>query len=406
MSEPTPAASGAAYQDAAIPLPALWTTPFARWGGSLAHVSSLDLAVASTERALSTRCPDREAVRGLVLGWTVPQPTIFYGPTTVASRLGMPHVYGPMISQACATSVAALHQAAAAVVTGVGPQLVVTTDRTSNGPDLSWPAPPGSPQPDTRENWVRDSFARDPVTGQNMLATAEAVALEGGFTRGDLDSLTVLRSAQYTSAHSGTGSPAGDAMVAVDLETDGGGTVRLTADEGVRPVETSSAAELPPVMRGGVHTVASQTHPADGSAGALVTTTPHARELTSGGPIVRLLATGFARVEPARMARATVPAAQAALHAAGRKIDAVDGISTHNPFAVNDLYFARETKVELDRMNVSGCSLLFGHPQGPTGLRTVAELAYLLRERGGGIGLFTGCAAGDTAAALVLEVTD
>jgi acetyl-CoA acetyltransferase len=57
-------------------------------------------------------------------------------------------------------------------------------------------------------------------------------------------------------------------------------------------------------------------------------------------------------------------------------------------------------------MNAYGCSLIFGHPQGPTGLRSVAEPIEELRQRGGGTGLFTGCAAGDTAAAIVVRVDD
>lgn len=399
-------ASGAIYRDTAIPLTALWTSPFARWGGALAHVSSLDLAVAGTSRALAERGIDRGTIEGLVLGWTVPQPAIFYGATTLAARLGMPHVSGPMLSQACATSVAALHQAAATVGTGAGPQLIVTADRTSNGPELSWPSPAGDEHGPVRENWVRDSFSRDPVTGQSMLATAEAVAAECGFTRDDLDAVAVLRSDQYTAALSNDRTFQRDFMIGLEIEQDEHETVCLLADEGVRPVTADSAGQLPSARSGGVHTAATQTHPADGVAGALVTTAPHARELAGRGPIVRLVASGFARVEPARMPKALVPAAQAALHAAGLKMETMDAISTHNPFAVNDLYFARETGVALDAMNRSGCSLLFGHPQGPTGLRTVTELAYVLRARGGGLGLFTGCAAGDTAAALIIEVTD
>ena len=57
-------------------------------------------------------------------------------------------------------------------------------------------------------------------------------------------------------------------------------------------------------------------------------------------------------------------------------------------------------------MNEYGSSLIFGHPQGPTGARLIAELIEILKRRGGGIGLFTGCAAGDTGAALVLRVED
>jgi acetyl-CoA C-acetyltransferase len=106
------------------------------------------------------------------------------------------------------------------------------------------------------------------------------------------------------------------------------------------------------------------------------------------------------------MPQAPVPAALSALAAAGRSIADLQAVTTHNPFAVNDLWFARETGIRAEDMNAYGCSLVFGHPQGPTGLRSIAELIETLRMRGGGIGLFTGCAAGDTGAAVVLEVTD
>jgi len=90
------------------------------------------------------------------------------------------------------------------------------------------------------------------------------------------------------------------------------------------------------------------------------------------------------------MPEAPVPAAMATLDAAGLTIGQIDAVTTHNPFAVNDIYFSRHTGYPLERMNAYGCSLIFGHPQGPTGLRSVAELIEELRQRGGGTGLFTG----------------
>ena len=80
-------------------------------------------------------------------------------------------------------------------------------------------------------------------------------------------------------------------------------------------------------------------------------------------------------------------------------------IKTHNPFAVNDLWFARETGADVEAMNPFGCSLIYGHPQGPTGARGIVELIRALHDRGGGRGLFTGCAAGDTGAALIIELS-
>jgi hypothetical protein len=100
------------------------------------------------------------------------------------------------------------------------------------------------------------------------------------------------------------------------------------------------------------------------------------------------------------------PGARIALADAGIKIEDVDGIKTHNPFAVNDVYLSRQTGVPVEEMNDFGSSLVYGHPQGPTSARLIAELIEQLKRRGGGVGLFTGCAAGDTGAALVLRVGD
>jgi acetyl-CoA acetyltransferase len=392
------------YTDVAIPLGHAWSSPFAKWQGTLGEVHSLDLAVAVTSRALAERGVDVAVIDGVVLGWTIPQQDIFYGAPTLAARLGATGISGPMVSQACATSVAALHAAAGAVTAGGGTQLVVTTDRVSNGPTLSWPAPGGMGGAPVTSHWVLDSFARDPWAGAGMLTAAEAVAAEMGTSREELDDLTALRWEQYAAALADDRAFQRRYQVPVEIPQRKG-SLRLDADEGIRPKERAAIGGLPPAARDTLHTFASQTHPADGCAGAVVTTAERAREISDDG-VVRILATGFARVAKSRMPQAPVPAALSALDAAGRSIADVQAVTTHNPFAVNDLWFARETGIKAEDMNAYGCSLVFGHPQGPTGLRSIAELIETLRLRGGGIGLFTGCAAGDTGAAVVLEVTD
>jgi acetyl-CoA acetyltransferase len=105
------------------------------------------------------------------------------------------------------------------------------------------------------------------------------------------------------------------------------------------------------------------------------------------------------------MPAAPVPAARRALADAGIALDRIDAVKSHNPFAVNDIVFCRETGWDIARMNNFGCSLVWGHPQGPTGLRAIIELIEELVARGGGTGLFHGCAAGDTAMAVVIEVS-
>ena len=104
------------------------------------------------------------------------------------------------------------------------------------------------------------------------------------------------------------------------------------------------------------------------------------------------------------MRNAPVPAAGQALAAAGVDWQGIDVIKTHNPFAVNDVHFARELGLAYDRFNNYGSSLVYGHPQGPTGTRLVIEMIEELAILGGGYGLFSGCAAGDTAASVVVKV--
>lgn len=103
---------------------------------------------------------------------------------------------------------------------------------------------------------------------------------------------------------------------------------------------------------------------------------------------------------------APVPAARQALARAGLRPEALRAIKTHNPFIVNDIVLARELGLDATAMNNHGCSLVWGHPQAPTGLRAVIELIEELEMLGGGYGLFTGCAAGDTAMAVVLHVAN
>jgi acetyl-CoA C-acetyltransferase len=312
-----------------------------------------------------------------------------------------------MISQACATSVACIQAAAAAVEAGdQGVTLVVATDRTSNGPHMIYPMPSAMGGAPITEHWVLDNFRRDPWAGEPMVQTAETVAEEARITREEIDEVTLLRYEQYQQALANDREFQRAYMVPVTLPTKRDEPDVVDTDVGLHPTTREGLARLKPVQPGGVVTYGSQTHPADGTAGMLVTTRTRARDLSRDGGVVCLLASGWARVAKATMPKAPVPAAQAALKDAGLSLGDIDAVTTHNPFAINDIWFSRQTGHPLEKMNLYGCSLIYGHPQAPTGARAIVELIETLRRRGGGVGLFTGCAAGDTGAALVIRVED
>jgi acetyl-CoA acetyltransferase family protein len=386
------------FSDACIPLGGAWSSPFCRWQGPLSGMSSLDVAADVTRRALAERGVPADQLTQVVLGWTVPQPGSFYGASTLAGMIGAPGISGPMVAQACATSAAAVAVAA----TSLEPDeltLVALADRISNGPHIVWPSPGAQGGKVRSEDFVLENFRRDPWAGEAMVATAEAVAREGGFTREQIDELTLMRYRQYARALQDDRAFQRRYMVGVEVRGE-----LIDEDSGVRESTPEGLRALEPVSAGGVITYGSQTHPADGAAGVLVTGERRARELGRDGGFARVLAFGSARVEKARMPKAPVPAAQRALADAGLKPTQIDLVSTHNPFAVNDLWLSQQLGLDTERMNQFGSSLIYGHPQGPTGARALAELIEALALRGGGTGLFTGCAAGDTGAALVVRV--
>jgi acetyl-CoA acetyltransferase family protein len=389
-----------------VPYGAYWSTPFARWQGAFAGLHALRFAAWTARRALERRAIPADLFDFGVLGFTVPQKGSFYGLPWLMGEVGAPGVAGPTVMQACATSARCVSLAAREIAAGeASAALVVAADRVSNGPQLLYPNPSGPGGAPESEHWVLDNFARDPFAGVAMIETAENCARRYQMTRDEQDDVTLMRAEQYEAARA-SGFHA--RFMDLPFQTPDARFAKLVGslegDEGVQPSNPDKLRALKPVRDGGTVTYGGQTHPADGNAGMVVTSRERARELGKGGPEVAILGFGQARVEPAYMPAAPVPAARQALERAGIGIDQIDAVTAHNPFAVNDLVFARETGFALDRMNANGCSLIWGHPQGPTGLRAIIELIETLAERGGGRGLFQGCAAGDSAMAVVLEV--
>jgi acetyl-CoA C-acetyltransferase len=395
--------------DAYIPYGCYWSTPFARWQGALAHLHSLEFAAHVAKGALASRGVPLEVIDYGVLGMTVPQQGCFYGLPWATGLMGAPHVGGPTVNQACATS-ARILQMAADEIAGGGSQasLVLAADRTSNGPHLYYPNPRGPGGTGRHEDWVLDNFARDPFAEVAMIETAENVARARQISTAEQHDVTLQRYAQYRDALKDESAFLKRFMTlpfAVPDERFRKSVGSLGGDEGIHDTTAEGLSRLTPVREGGTVTYGAQTHPADGNCGIVVASQERARELSRDKAIaIRLRGFGQARVERAHMPLAPVPAARRALEAAGLAIGQVDAVKSHNPFALNDIVFSRETGFPLERMNNFGCSLVWGHPQGPTGLRAIIELIEELALRGGGIGLFHGCAAGDTAMAVVLEV--
>ncbi|HEY7992250.1 MAG TPA: thiolase family protein [Stellaceae bacterium] len=403
------------YRHVEIPYGCYWSTPFARWQGSLANLHSLQLAAYVARGELDKRNIAPTDFDHAVLGMTTPQAYSFHGLPWFLSLLGAKELGGPTVSQACATGTRCVNIAADEIELGrASASLIVTCDRTSNGPLVTYldSNGPGGGRPDD-EHWILDSFfGKTPVPFANepIVNTAENCAKQYRIDTETQHALVLRRYEQYRAALADSSAFLKRFMTlpfAVPDKKFARTVKTIDGDEGVHDTDRDKLAKLKPVTPGGTVTYAGQTHPADGNAAIVVATRERAAELSRDKDIrIEVLGIGQARAAEKMMPLAPVPATKAALADADVAIGKIDAVKSHNPFIVNDIVFARETGYDVDKINNYGCSLVWGHPHAPTATRGIIELIEELVVRGGGYGLFQGCAAGDFGMATVLRVTD
>jgi len=109
-----------------------------------------------------------------------------------------------------------------------------------------------------------------------------------------------------------------------------------------------------------------------------------------------------------------------ALDRAGMTLNDLTLIEMHEAFAAQTLAnvkmfasdkFAKEKlgrdkatgEIDMDKFNVMGSSIAYGHPFAATGTRMITQMLNELNRRGGGSGLLTACAAGGLGAAMIVE---
>jgi len=393
-------------EKAYIPYRGYYSTPFAKWQGALANENAIVLGAATSKRFFASKGWDPRTIEYVLVGSTVYQKQWFYSGPWAAALMGAEGSPGILVSQACSTSTFSIYQAGMGIETGMfNNSWCLLADRLSNGPHATWPNPNGPGGQQIAEDWVMDNFGKDPWAGGAMIQTAENVAKEYGVTREECDAVTLRRQEQYLDALANDREFQKRYMFPAEVQLSKKKSILLETDEGITTSTKEGLAALKPVLPEGVHTFGAQTHPADGNAGICVTTREKAKELSANPGIeIQVLSFGFARTKKAHMAAAVAPSAQMALENAGIRAGDLGAVKTHNPFAANDIVMAKVMGLDLDGMNNYGSSLIFGHPQAATGARLMIEGIEELAIKGGGYLLFSGCAAGDTAASIVLKV--
>jgi acetyl-CoA acetyltransferase len=390
------------YPDARIPYGTWGSSYFPAWQTSaLAEVNIGQFAGESMARILGLRKVPVSALEYLVIGSTVPWHWKFWTAPLVASCMGH-RIPGYHVEQACATGLQAVLLGGAEVQSGAKDVVgVVTFDRTSDSPAGVFPERRAYERTQVLAD-VWDNFGFDPATGKAMITAAGLTARKYKVERSEVDDIAFVRHQQYFEAKDSGFLER--VLVPFDLLTVAGRPLgRVDEDRGVRRITLGALRgqrELDTCVTSGT-----QTHASDGMAGLIVASKERAKELSPRPEIeIKFIGKAESRTQPSLMPEAPAFAVQALLERCGVTMDDLAVVKNHNPFAVNDAVFTRVTGYDWRKMNRTGCSLVWGHPQGPTLTRALIEGLEEAVQLGGGRVLVFGCAAGDVGIAALFEV--
>ncbi|MUK29993.1 acetyl-CoA C-acyltransferase FadI [Aliivibrio fischeri] len=256
-------------------------------------------------------------------------------------------------------------------------------------------------------------------TGISMGQTAEQMAKSHGITREEQDALA-HRSHTLAAKAWKDGLIQDEVMTAFPEPY----TAWLDYDNNIRhDSELASYAKLRPAFdrKYGSVTAANSTPLTDGGAALLLMSEKRAKEL-GYEPLGYIRSFAFSAIDVHHdMLMGPSYATPMALDKAGISLSDLALIDMHEAFAAQTLSnvkmfasnkFAKEClgrdkaigEIDMDKFNVLGGSIAYGHPFAATGARMIIQTLRELKRRGGGLGLNTACAAGGLGAAMVLEV--
>jgi acetyl-CoA acetyltransferase len=386
--------------------------PYGTWGSSyfpawqmsaLAEVNIGQFAGEAMARIMGMRKVPISALEYLIIGSTIPWHWKFWTAPLVASCMGC-RIAGYHMEQACATGLQTVISAAGEVQSGSNDVVgVLTFDRTSDSPVGVFPERRAHQRTMALAD-VWDNFGFDPATGGAMIACAGKAARKYKTDRREVDELTLYRYDQYfKSLESGFFDPV---LVPLDvLNVQGRFLGRVDSDAGVRQLTLDALRAMPELDD--CVTPGSQTHASDGMATLLVTSKEKVRELSPRPEVdIQFIAKAEVRTYPGLMPESPALAVQKLLSRTGLTMADMVVVKNHNPFAVNDVIFAKLLEYDWRNMNTTGCPLVWGHPQGPTLTRVLIEALEEAVTLGGGYVLVFGCAAGDIGIAAIFKVAD
>jgi 3-oxoadipyl-CoA thiolase len=165
------------------------------------------------------------------------------------------------------------------------------------------------------------------------------------------------------------------------VTTDGHPQMQWTGDHYELSTSAAKLAALKPAFRaGGTVTAGNASGLNDGAAALLLASEERAQELGLR-PLVRVLGSASAGVDPRTMGLGPIPAVRKVLERTGLTVADLELIELNEAFAVQALAVMDALELPPERTNVNGGAIALGHPLGCSGARLMTTLVHEMKRR-------------------------
>jgi acetyl-CoA C-acetyltransferase len=319
-------------------------------------------------------------------------------------------VSGVTLNRFCASGLEAVNQAAMAIMSGQYDLVIAggveSMSRVPMGSD-------GGP-------WLIDPDVMMKTHFVPQGVSADLIATVRGYSRNDVDAFAV-RSQQLAGKAMSQKYFKNSVIPVLDIN----GNIILDQDSFLRPETTlETLAKLRPSFKdlgekfafdsmtkikyptveyiNHIHHAGNSSGIVDGAAGVLIGSKQMGEKLNLKAR-ARIRSLGLTSSDPTIMLTGPAPATKKALKKAAMEMKDIDLVEINEAFASVVLNFVDEMKVDMNKINVNGGAIAFGHPLGATGAMLLGTVLDELERTNKSTGLVTLCVGGGMGIATIIE---
>lgn len=384
-------------------------TPIGKFGGVLASLTAVDLAVKVIQSIVEKTGLDTSTLDEVIIAQSYSSSEAPCIGRYAALAAGLPiEVPGYTLDRRCGSGLQAIINAAMTIQSGNAEAImVVGVESMSNieyySTNMRWGSRAGNVTFFDRLERGRERSQPIERFGaiSGMPETADNLARDYNIGREECDAFA-LQSHQKAQQAWDTGKFK-EEVIPLEVKSKKESKI-IDFDEGIRANSTiESLAKLKTLLPNGVTTAGNSSQQNDAAAGCLIVSKEYLEKYHLQ-PIAKITGWSAAGCDPSRMGIGPVSAVNKLLKKLDMSLKEIDLIEINEAFAAQALAVIKGLNItDTSHINVNGSGISLGHPIGATGLRIMTSLVHEMKRRNARYGLETMCIGGGQGLAALFE---